>query len=163
MKVMIRGWVRRKFIFPLFKAIKTGISRERLAISLALGITIGLIPVYGVTTLLVGTVAVSLRLNFIAMQVAHYIVHPLQLALLIPFLKLGTSLSQSSEVAFSVKQYVALFKTDFWEAMNQLWLANLSAIGIWLVISVPLFVLLYYGLNYTIRKYSVRLRLQRVR
>jgi uncharacterized protein (DUF2062 family) len=161
MKVMIRGWVRRRFIFPIFKALKKGISIERLAISLALGITIGLIPLYGITTLLVGTIAVSLRLNFVAMQAAHYIVHPIQLALLIPFLKLGTSLSQSSEITFSVQQYIGLFKTDFWDAINQLWLANLSAVGIWLIVSVPLFIILYFGLIYTIRRYSVRLKLQR--
>jgi uncharacterized protein (DUF2062 family) len=158
MKMMIRGWVKRKFILPLIKAIKQGISVERLAVSLALGITVGLIPLYGVTTLIIGLIAISLRLNVVAMQVAHYIVHPLQLALLIPFLKLGDTLIKSSDVSFTISQYIHLFKTDFWGALHELWLINLSAIGIWLVLSIPLFIVLYYSLIYTIRKYSVRVK-----
>ena len=159
MKMMIRGWARRKIVLPLIKAIKQGISVERLAVSLALGITIGLIPLYGLTTLLVGTIAVSLRLNFLAMQVAHYIVHPLQLALFIPFFKLGTQfLLKTGEVSLTIQQYIHLFKTDFWTALHELWLVNLSALGIWLMLSVPLFIVLYYSLFYTIRKYSVRLK-----
>lgn len=161
MKMMIRGWVKRRFIIPVFRAIKQGISIERLSISLALGITIGLIPVYGVTTLLVAAIALSLRLNMAVMQVAHYIVHPLQLALLIPFLRLGTLLIKSSDLSLTVQQYIHLFKTDFWSAMHQLWLLNLSAIGIWLVISVPLSITLYFGISYLIRRYALRLRFVR--
>lgn len=157
MKMMIQGWVRRKFVFPLFRAIKRGISIERLSISLALGITLGLIPLYGLTTLLVAGIAVSLRLNHVAMQIAHYIVHPLQLVLLIPFLKLGTVLIKSSDINFTVQQYIHLFKTDFWGALSQLWLVNLSAIGIWLIISIPLSISLYYSLIYLIRKHFIKM------
>ena len=158
MKVMITGWARRRFVFPLNKAIRAGISIERLAVSLALGITIGLIPLYGFTTLIVGCIALSLRLNFVAMQVAHYVVHPIQIALLIPFLKLGDAILKSSEITFSVKQYIQLFRTDFWGAIHQLWLVNLSAILIWMVIAVPLFILLYYSLRYLFTKYFLRLK-----
>jgi uncharacterized protein (DUF2062 family) len=161
MKMMIRGWVKRKFIFPIFRALKQGISIERLSVSLALGITIGLIPLYGFTTLIVALIALSLRLNLIAMQAAHYIVHPLQLALLIPFLKLGDSLIRSTDLHMTVTQYIHAFKSDFWGSLHDLWLVNLSALVIWLIISIPLFLGLYYGLFYTIRKYFVRLRLQR--
>lgn len=155
---MVRGWVKRKFIVPILKAIKQGISIERLSVSLALGITIGLIPLYGVTTLIVGLLAVSLRLNFISMQIAHYIVHPIQIALLIPFLKLGDTLINSSNVSFTINEYLYLFKTDFWKALDELWLINLSAIGIWLILAIPLFLILYYSLMYAIKKYTVRLK-----
>jgi uncharacterized protein (DUF2062 family) len=158
MKVAFRGWVRRKFFLPLIKTIKAGISAKKLSISLALGITVGLIPLYGVTTLLVGLIAVSLRLNFVAMQIAHYIVHPVQIALLIPFFKLGDAVIKGSEVSFTVKQYILLFQTDFAGAIRELWLVNLSAIGIWLIIAIPLFVSLYYVMIFTLKKYSLRLK-----
>jgi uncharacterized protein (DUF2062 family) len=158
MKVIFLGWVKRRFVFPLFKAIKAGISIERLAVSLALGITVGLIPLYGFTTLIVGCIALSLRLNFVAMQVAHYIVHPLQIALLVPFLKLGDAILKCSDISFTVKQYIHLFKTDFWGAVHELWLVNLSAIIIWMIIAIPLFILLYYSIRYMFRKYFVRMK-----
>ena len=154
MKQKIKGWAERKFLSPIKTAIKAGISIERLSVSLALGITIGLIPFYGITTLIVTLIAFSLRLNFVAMQIAHYIVHPLQLALLIPFLKIGGSIMKSGGVSFSVHQYIHLFKTDFWGTLRELWLVNLSAIGVWLILSIPLFLGLYYLLVYTIKKYK---------
>jgi uncharacterized protein (DUF2062 family) len=158
MKAMITGWAERKFMFPLIKAVKAGISIERLAVSLALGITIGLIPLYGFTTLIVSCTALSLRLNFVAMQVAHYIVQPLQIALLVPFLKLGEAILKSSDISFSVKQYIHLFRTDFWGTMHELWLVNLSAVVIWMIIAIPLFILLYYSLKYLFTRYFLRLK-----
>lgn len=154
--MMVIGWAERKLILPLKKAIKDGISIERLSVSLALGVTVGLIPLYGVTTILIGAVALSLRLNLIAMQIAHYIVHPIQIALLIPFLKAGDSMVKGSEVSFSLQQYIQLFRTDFWGAIQELWLINLSAIAIWLIISIPLFLGLYYLLIKAIRHFLPR-------
>jgi uncharacterized protein (DUF2062 family) len=157
MKVMITGWAKRRFVFPLVKAIKAGISIERLAVSLALGITVGLIPLYGFTTLIVSGIALSLRLDFVSMQVAHYLVHPIQIALLIPFLRLGDAILKSSDISFTVSQYIHLLRTDFWGAMHELWLVNLSAVLIWMIIAIPLFIILYYLLRYLFTKYFLRL------
>jgi len=158
MKVIVLGWAKRKFVFPLIKIIKEGISIERLSVAIALGITIGLMPLYGITTLLVFLVALSLRLNMIAMQIAHYIVAPLQIALIIPFYKMGRILLKASEGSFSFQQYTHLLKNDFWHTLKEFWLINLSAIGIWLIVSIPLFLGLYFGLFYVLGKYKLRLK-----
>jgi len=121
-------WLKRKVLLPVKNAIKNGISHKRLAVSLALGITIGLIPFYGITTLLVGILAIALRLDFVVMQVVHYVVHPLQLILLIPFFKIGSIFVANDSVDFSVKEYILLFKSNFWMAISELWKTNLSAI-----------------------------------
>jgi len=96
-------------------------------------------------------------LNFIAMQVAHYIVHPIQIALLIPFLKLGDSVVKDTDVNFSVHQYIGLFKMDFWGTLREFWLINLSAIAIWFIISIPLSIGLYFLIKRAIRRYLPRL------
>lgn len=154
---MMRLWARRKFVLPIQKALGQGISIERMAVSLALGITVGLIPFYGLTTILVGAIALSLRLNFLAMQVAHYLVHPIQLVLIIPFFKLGSAVMKGASVSFTVKEYLHLFKADFWGAVQQLWKVNLSAIMVWLIISIPLSLLLYFTLKKLMQRYVVRL------
>jgi uncharacterized protein (DUF2062 family) len=153
MKYSLSGWSIRKILIPIKKILKKGVSVEKLAASLALGVAVGLIPLYGFTTLLIGLIALSLRLDFVAMQIAHYIVYPLQIALLVPFLKLGDILVYKSEFTFSVKQYLHYFKTDFWKALHDFWLINLSAVFIWLILAIPLFIVLYYFLSYLIRKY----------
>lgn len=140
---MLWLWVRRRVLVPLRQALKNGISHKRLATSLALGVIIGLIPFYGFTTILVGVVAIALRLDFVIMQIIHYIVLPLQIALLIPFFKAGSFFITKNSVEFSLREYITLFKSDFWLAFGEFWKINLSAIIIWGIISIPLFILLH--------------------
>jgi uncharacterized protein (DUF2062 family) len=147
-------WIKRRILLPIRLALKNGISQKRLAVSLALGITIGLIPFYGITTILVGIIAVALRLDFVVMQVVHYAVHPVQLLLLIPFFKAGNHLIAKETVDFSVSEYFHLFKSDFWFALNEFWKINLSAIVIWIIIAIPLFIGLYHAFHYSIIRYS---------
>lgn len=147
-------WMKKKVLLPIRLALKNGISQKRLAVSLALGITIGLIPFYGVTTLLVGIVAIALRLDFVIMQVVHYVVHPVQLLLLIPFFKAGNLLIAKNTVDFSISEYFALFRENFWFALSELWKINLSAVVVWFIISIPLSYGLYYAFHYSIKRYA---------
>ena len=121
---------------------------------MALGITIGLIPLYGITTLLVGALAYILRLDFVIMQIVHYIVHPIQIALIIPFFKAGTHIAGNKDVSFTVKEYLGLFKSDFWLALSELWKVNLWGILIWSFIAIPLFYSLYHLFIFGIKRYS---------
>jgi uncharacterized protein (DUF2062 family) len=77
----LAGWLRQ------------GISPRRLALTLALGFTIGCVPVVGIPTLLCAGLALALGLNLPAIQVANYAAMPFQLALIAPFLRLGSRLS----------------------------------------------------------------------
>jgi uncharacterized protein (DUF2062 family) len=69
--------------------LRQGISPRRLALTLALGFAIGCIPVVGLPTLVCALLALTLRLNLPAIQAANYIAMPLQLLLMVPFLRLG--------------------------------------------------------------------------
>lgn len=151
---MFRSWMKRKVLLPLRKALKNGISHKRLATSLALGVIIGLIPFYGLTTILVGVVAYALRLDFVIMQAIHYVVHPIQLILLIPFLKIGNTVLAKNDIDFTIKEYITLFKTDFWMALSEFWKLNLYAVIIWIIISIPLFILLYRVFFFSIRRFA---------
>ena len=69
--------------------LSQGISPRRLALTLALGFAVGCIPVLGVPTVLCAALAVALRLNLPAIQAANYAAMPLQLALIVPFVRMG--------------------------------------------------------------------------
>jgi uncharacterized protein (DUF2062 family) len=69
--------------------LNQGISPRRLAFTLAAGFAIGCIPVIGVPTVLCAALALALRLNLPAMQAANYAAMPLQLALIVPFVRFG--------------------------------------------------------------------------
>jgi len=84
-KKQVAGWLRQ------------GISPQRLALTLALGFAIGCIPVVGIPTMLCAMVALALRLNLPAIQAANYAAMPLQVALIVPFVRLGGRLLASGQ------------------------------------------------------------------
>jgi uncharacterized protein (DUF2062 family) len=69
--------------------LRQGISPRRLALTLALGFAVGCIPVVGIPTVLCAALALALRLNLPVIQMANYIAMPLQLILIVPFVRLG--------------------------------------------------------------------------
>ena len=73
-----------------------GISPERLAITLALGFVLGFIPVVGLPTALCAILAAALRLNLPAIQAANYAAMPFQLALIVPFVRMGGKLTPAA-------------------------------------------------------------------
>src|ERR1035441_3975205 len=69
--------------------LRQGISPRRLALTLALVLAIGCIPGLGIPTAVCAVLAIALRLNLPAIQAANYAVMPLQLLLIMPFVRLG--------------------------------------------------------------------------
>ena len=69
--------------------LRQGTAPRRLAITLALGFAVGCVPVVGAPTLLCAALALALRLNLPAIQAANYAAMPFQLALMLPFVRLG--------------------------------------------------------------------------
>jgi uncharacterized protein (DUF2062 family) len=112
----------------------TGISPDRLALTLALGFAIGCLPLVGVTTAVCLLVAIVLRLNVPAIQAANYVAMPLQLALVLPFMKLGSRLFASAQQPTFSK---ALFQGSLLFALKTSGKVAGQAIGAWVVIAIP--------------------------
>ena len=66
-----------------------GLSPRSLALAIALGATIGIFPTLWGTSLICFALAGLLRLNHMAVQLANYMVYPLQLGLAVPYFLLG--------------------------------------------------------------------------
>ena len=69
--------------------IRQGITPEKIAMSIALGVVLGTVPILGITTVLCAAAAVAFRLNVAAVQLANWLACPLQIVLLIPFFVMG--------------------------------------------------------------------------
>lgn len=148
----MKGFFRRKVVDPIFKLLKQGISPEKIALCMAIGIVISIFPVIGVTTLLCAGAAIALHLNLPAMQIVNYLAYPLQIALLIPFFQFGAWLFGMDPLPLSADDLIAMFKADFWGAINELWGTTLRAIVAWGLICLPTAAALYYTLRPIIRK-----------
>src|SRR5580658_2908834 len=120
-----------------------GISPRRLALTLALGFAVGCIPVVGIPTLVCAALALTLRLNLPAIQAANYAVMPLQMVLILPFVRLGGWLiaSSHSQAVQAVNSGTLLHPAPMRLATQMGWLAG-QALLAWVVIAIPAVLLL---------------------
>jgi len=146
------GFFRRRIILPLLELLRQGITPEKIALCIGVGIALGVFPVVGATTLLCTLAAVLLRLNLPAIQLVNYLIYPLQLVLLLPFMHLGERLFGGGTVRFSLQQILAMIRSDLGQALVILWGATLRAILVWLCISPFAVLILYLVLTPLIRK-----------
>ncbi|MDD8018675.1 MAG: DUF2062 domain-containing protein [Bacteroidota bacterium] len=131
-------------IAPLISFLKQGLSPEKLALSIAFGVAFGIFPVIGVTTLLCTLAVLVIRLNMPATQLINYFVTPLQLILLIPFVRLGEFLFNEPTLPLNVLQILGMIRSDLFGAVNFLWWTTLHAIVAWMFIGPVLIGILYY-------------------
>jgi uncharacterized protein (DUF2062 family) len=130
--------------------LRQGISPRRLALTLALGFAVGCLPVVGLPTALCVVLAMVLKLNLPALQAANYVVMPLQLALIAPFVRFGGwlfSLRPRQTVGL-----LALFHISPVNLVGHLTGFAAQALLAWLVIAVPAVVLLTAALTLVLRR-----------
>lgn len=120
--------------------------------SVAVGAACSTLPFFGFTTVLNLAVGFWLKLNQPAMQILNQLLGPVQLALIIVYVRAGEFLWQASPVSLSVPTLVQSFKSD-----PSLFLARFGWTGVhagsaWLL-SVPLIVCsLFYALRAGLRR-----------
>ncbi|MGD0891583.1 MAG: DUF2062 domain-containing protein [Terracidiphilus sp.] len=151
---MTGNFLKRKFLIPILDLLRQGITPEKIALSIALGITLGVTPVLGSTSILCFLAAIAFRLNVPAIQLVNYAVYPLQFALLIPFIRLGTWMFGASPMDLTLQQIVSLVSTHPWTALQTLWLATLHALAAWLVIGFLASTIIYLLLTPILKKLS---------
>lgn len=139
-------FIRQKIRDPAVLSLKQGISPHKLAFSVTFGIFIGIIPILGITTVLCAFVAYLLRLNMVAIQLANWLVYPLQFLFYIPFLKTGKWIFENPEIPISVTSLVQMIRDDWLLSLEKFGLAHLAGAGAWLIISIPLGIGLYFVL-----------------
>lgn len=143
---------------PLVALLRAGATPEKLALGMALGLTLGIFPVLGVTTLLCALAALALRLNPVAIQLVNYLVYPVHLGLLLPFVRLGERLVGVEPIPLSLRVRRASLAEDTWGTVRRLWRTELHAITAWGVVAPFLAVAAYAVFLPLLRALAARLR-----
>jgi uncharacterized protein (DUF2062 family) len=117
-----------------------GVSPRRLALTLALGLAIGCIPVVGIPTLVCAALALTLRLNLPAIQAANYAAMPLQLLLIVPFVRLGNRLFAPGQMQAASASVLA--HNSPLALIQGFGILAAHALVAWLILAVPAVVLL---------------------
>ena len=153
-----KGSFYRRIARPVVELLRQGVTPEKLALSLALGVALGVFPVLGTTTALCALAALILRLNLPAIQTVNYFVYPLQIALLIPFFRLGERLFRAPHLPLSAAQISGMIHASFWSATRFLWTTAWHGAVAWCLIAPALTALLYVILVPILRRAAARRR-----
>jgi tetratricopeptide (TPR) repeat protein len=127
--------------------IQQGLMPEKLALCVSLGLVIGIFPVLGSTTILCAAAAFFFRLNQPAMQSVNYLAYPLQLALLIPWYRLGEHLFRVKPLGLSAADVKAIFARGIPYAVHTLWDVTIHAVAAWLLWAPFAVAILYFFLR----------------
>lgn len=119
-----------------------GISPRRLALTLSLGFVLGCIPMVGIPTALCALIALAFRLNLPAIQAANYAAMPLQVALVVPFVRLGGKLTPihanpALDLGALLRSPLQLLAHSSTAVAAQLGILAGQALLAWLVVAVP--------------------------
>lgn len=124
--------------------LRRGAEPKQLAFSAALGMTLGVFPICGVTVVFCGLAAAILgpsKCNGPIMMLSNFVATPLQMSLMVPFLRGGERITGSPAFALS--------RDAFWQALTGKTSSGLFLFALvhaclgWLVFSPFLFTILY--------------------
>lgn len=140
----MRTLLDRYLLAPIRALLTQGLSPRLLALSLAVGLVVGIFPVLGTTTVLCTLVAAALRLNLIAVQTVHFLMTPVQLLLIIPFVRVGERVLGQAPQPLSISEGLSLIAQGAVNAIAVLWDAILHAMLGWLLLG-PILLAVAYG------------------
>jgi uncharacterized protein (DUF2062 family) len=151
------GFFRTWIAAPVVAQLRQGLSPDRIALTIAIGLCIAIIPVVGVTTILSFTAAWVLRLNQPIIQAINWSSYALQLLMILPFVRLGEWIFRAPRLGLSVEKVVAMGKADPLGTIVALWPTLWHAVAAW-AIAMPLFgALVYFSVRPAIRSAARRI------
>lgn len=140
---MTNGFLTRRLVRPLLELLRQGVTPEKLSLSIALGAVLGTLPAIGWNTALCAAIALIWRLNLPAIQMVNYFLYPLQIALILPFFRLGEKLFRAPHLPLSVPQIYGMVRTNLWGAVVLLWTTTWHALVAWVLIAPFVAALIY--------------------
>ncbi len=149
---VLQNFWKKRIWEPLKAQLTQGVTPQALALSCALGITLGIFPILGSTTLLCFLAGLLLKLNQPAIQVVNYLVYPAQLALFPVFIRLGEKLFHADPITFSPLQLTREFAQGPALFLSKYGAAGFYGIVIWTLVAPVLIAGFYLPLAQIFRK-----------
>lgn len=135
--------IRRKYRNLIKNIFVQGVSPRKLALTISLGIFIGTVPLLWGSTLICAVLAVAFRLNQLSIQAANYLVYPLQIALIVPFYRMGARIFPWGP-SVSLDIVSKGMKNDWAGNFVPIAAATLKASAAWFLIASPLAAVLFF-------------------
>ncbi len=143
-RTKVYQYYSRKVFQPLKKLLYEGLTPHKLALSITFGIGLGIIPVFGVTTIMCLITAFILRLNKPAIVIVNFAVYPLQILLFVPFIRIGEYIFGYQTITDTFNNFFSNFWHNWIATLNDIWFHNLLGVFAWIILMIPACFILYH-------------------
>src|SRR5690242_19475219 len=152
---------RSRVLAPILEQLTQGLSADTIALTVAVGVCIAIIPIIGVTTALSFLAAWALRLNQPIIQAINWTSYPLQLLMIVPFIRLGERLFRAPRMRFSLEELLAMAKADPLGTLTRLGTTFGHAAVAWLLCAPLIVGTVYLAMRPAARALANRVRSSR--
>jgi hypothetical protein len=135
---------RRWVLNPIVKQLTQGTSPAKIAQAIAYGVTIGIFPIIGSTTLLSILIGIPIKLNQPILQVFKSLATPLQWTLVLGFYRLGEILFNAPHVSLSIPKMMERFFAEPGPFFRDYGMTALYGIAVWCLIAPLLLAAIYF-------------------
>ncbi len=123
---------------------KQGLTPNELSQSIIVSGLISIIPILGVSTFMITTVSVKRKLNLPIMIALSYLMWPVQILLIIPFIRVGEFIFSVPPNHHTVDEIISSFRSGFFKTLSQLSFELLCGLGGWFFTAVPFAAVIYW-------------------
>jgi uncharacterized protein (DUF2062 family) len=148
----LKKFWRERVVGLITAQFTQGFTPEKIALTITLGLTLGLFPILGATTALCALAGVWLKLNQPVIQLVNYLASPLQLAMILVFVRLGEWMVHAQRVNFSIPELFRKFHESPAKFFQEFGLTGLHGIIAWFVIAPFASGLIYFLLLPPLKK-----------
>ena len=121
-------------IIALFKQ---GLTPVELTQSIIVSGLISTIPILGVSTFLLTALSLKRKLNLPIMIAQSYIMWPIQVVMIIPFINIGEFIFSVPKTNHSAAEIILSFQNSFFGTVSHLSFELLCGFGGWMLTAVP--------------------------
>ena len=152
-----RDFLRSRIAAPVIEQLTQGLSPDRIALTIGVGLAIAVIPVVGVTTAMSFLAAWALKLNQPIIQTINWSSYALQLLMIFPFIRLGEAIFRAPRLHLSLDELVAMAAADPLGTLS--WMGGTlgHAVVAWALVAPLIVAAAYYGSRPALRALSRRL------
>jgi len=145
---------QRRVIGPIRALLLQGITPDRIAFTLAVSTACSLLPFLGFTSLLNLGVGLGLRLNQPIMQTLNQLLGPVQLVLILGYVRVGEKIWRAAPMPISVPLLVQSFRADPGAFLQRFGWTGLHAATAWALSVPPIIAGIYWPLRGVMRRFA---------
>ena len=143
---------QERVVAVIIAQLTQGVTPQKLALTIALGLSLGIFPVLGTTTTLCAIAAIRLKLNQPVIQLVNWLVYPLQLGLVLLFIRAGEWMMHAPIVSFSLPDLLEKFHASPVKFFQEFGVLGLQGTVAWLFIAPFLTFITYSALLNPLKK-----------